>query len=1455
MNFGDFIPDAIEDYAEKNVERAGKLVDLGGKKIADGLDRLGHDTGAGIVRRLAGSAANALGADAGELELGQSDDPRKLIHGSVSKLRSTVSHLRDFHSSFDKVGNGLKGMDSAHWKGEAADAFREKVSIEPKKWFEAAQACGKAADALDAFADTVEWAQRRAREAIDTYRKAEAATDAARDAHNAAVASYNAAAKKYNAALDAGGDPGPKPTRPGDFADPGESGREAARAKLKEARAQRNTAAETARTAVRAARDAAPAKPSFADQVENGYENAKVAREHLRTGVIKGVGGLIGFVRSVSAWDPYNLAHPAEYATRLSALASGLVTTANNPWPVVKNMAEEFTKDPYEATGKLLPDLIGSKGAGSTRKVAGIARRLPEHAHGPGTALPHGTGLPDGIRQPHEPGAGGPHGPDPASGRQQGPGREQLDENGSQQNHTHDGKKCVGGTDPVDLATGKMFLPQTDVSLPGALPLAFTRRVESGYRAGRWFGPSWSSTVDERLEIDARGVVHIGADGRLLAYPHPAVDLPTLPERGPRWPLERTADGSYTLTDPATGHVRHFTGPAGGGDGEAPLEQMADRDGHWVTFEYDADGAPTGIAHSAGRRLRITTDGGRITALHLVGAAPDGSDQELVRYGYTDGDLTEVTKSSGRPLRFEYDDEHRVIAWTDTNDRRYDYVYDNRDRVIAEGGTDGHLALRIDYGAPDEATGLRTTTVTTAEGQVSRYVVNDACQVVATVDPLGHTIRTEYDRYDRVLSSTDALGRTYRFRYDEDGNLLAVLRPDGREQSAAYNDLGLPTELTGPDGAVWRQTYDEAGRRTSVTDPTGATTRFAYDDRGHPAAVTDAEGNTTRLRCDAAGLPVEITDALGGTTRYERDAFGRVTALTDPLGRVTRLFWTVEGRLSRCVDPDGAERTWTYDGEGNLLAHTDAAGGVTSYEYTHFDLVAARTGPDGVRHTFEHDAQLRLTRVTNPQGLTWQYAYDAAGRLVSETDFDGRVLTYDHDAADRLTARTNGLGQTVHYAYDDLGRLTTKAAEGHETHYAYDAAGRLVEARGPGVSLAQARDRLGRVTAETVNGRTLCLSYDRLGRRSRRITPSGATTRYGYDAAGRRTSLTASGHTVDFEHDAAGQEVARYFGETLTLTQAWDPAGRLAGQTLTARATTVQSRAYAYRPDGHVTAVDDRLSGRRSYDLDTAGRVTAVHARDWTERYAYDEAGNQTEAEWPAEHAGAEAVGTRAYTGTRIGRAGRVRYEHDAQGRVVLRRIARLSRKPDTWRYTWDAEDRLVGVVTPDGTRWRYLYDPLGRRIAKQRLGDDGSVVERTDFTWDGTTLAEQTTVACDAPNPVTLTWDHEGLRPIAQTERISAADAPQREIDARFFAIVTDLVGAPTELVDERGTVAWRARSTLWGTTTWPSDATAYTPLRFPGQYFDPETGLHYNVHRHYDPTTARYLTQDPLGLTPAPN
>ncbi|MFE7614752.1 putative T7SS-secreted protein [Streptomyces sp. NPDC057496] len=1410
---GDGLVDGAGELVDKGKELAGRAVDAGTDVLGAGLDKVGAHGWADGVEDWGDATASALGAEVGEKQLGQSEEADELIHGRPEKIAATVKNLRDFQRAFDLVGAGMKRLDSGHWKGEAADAFREKFRTLPTDWLRAADAFEDAAGALETYARTVTSAQDKAREAIALYKEGE------RDYERAAAA-FREKAQAYNAVRNSDH---PLP-HPGEFTDPGLARRRQAQELLQHARQVRNEAAETARGAVTAAMAHAPKEPTGLNRLKQEvYDHAAgqgIELAHFGGGVIKGGAGLVNFLRSVNPTDPYNLTHPADYYKGVHMTLAGLVSTGASPDRALKNAWDSAKGDPSEFIGRLVPEMVGAKGAGAVRGGAG-------------------AGLRTAAKQSVTEGA----------------------ESAAQKAVRNDPPKTSRppeaveskGTDPIDLATGVMYLPQTDIALPGTLPLVFRRRVASDYRAGRWFGPSWSSTADQRLEIDPQGVVFVCEDGLLLSYPHPAPGVPVLPSHGPRWPLDLDIHGDYTVAEPETGRIRRFS-PCSAET--ALLTQIDDRNGNWITFEYDESGVPVEIVHGAGYHLKLTTSEGRITALHLAAAGPDGTDQEILRYGYTAGHLTEVINSSGIPLCFEYDDRGRVTSWTDTNGGRYDYAYDHQDRCIAEGGVAGHMALRLDYDGTDPETGVRVTTATSAGGAVRKYLINDLHQVVAETDPLGAVTRFERDCYNRLLSRTDPLGRIFLLRYDDAGNLTSVVRPDGRESTAEYNELGLPVRVTGPDRASVVQEYDVRGNRIAMTAPSGVTTCYTYDEAGHLTAMADALGRIVRIRCNAAGLPVEITDPLGAVTRYERDGFGRPVAVTDALGATVRIEWTPEGRMTRRIEADGTSQSWGHDGEGNCVVHTDAMGGISRFEYTHFDLMSARTGPDGVRYEFDHDIELRLTRVLNPQGLTWNYAYNEAGRLISETDFDGRTLTYEHDAAGRLTARTDTLGRTTRYERDELDRIITKDANGSVTTFVYNLSDQLAEAVGPDATITYLHDRFGRLKSETVNGRTLTFGHDELGRRNSRTTPMGAVSSWTYDAAGRRDMLTTSGRTLAFEYDAAGQELVRHIGQTVTLASRYDTQGRLTAQHTTTTDHTIQRRDYTYRADGNLIGIDDHLSGPRRFDLDAAGRVTAVHATGWTEQYAYDEAGNQTDAAWPASHPGQEATGPRTYTGTTIIRAGNVRYEHDALGRITLRQKTRLSRKPDTWRYEWDAEDRLTEVITPDGTCWRYAYDPLGRRISKQRMGaDKQSVVEQTTFVWDGATLCEQTTHSPQIPNPITLTWDHDGLRPLTQTERITLAGAPQTKIDERFFSIVTDLIGSPAELIDESGFLSWHARSTSWGATTWATGSAAYTPLRFPGQYFDPETGFHYNYFRHYDPETARYLSTDPLGLRPAPN
>ncbi|UDM04805.1 DUF6531 domain-containing protein [Streptomyces longhuiensis] len=1015
--------------------------------------------------------------------------------------------------------------------------------------------------------------------------------------------------------------------------------------------------------------------------------------------------------------------------------------------------------------------------------------------------------------------------------------------------------------DPIDMATGQMILAQTDIDLPGVLPLALRRTHLSGYAAGRSFGPSWASTLDERLEEDESlgGLWWYREDGSALAYPR-LPDLPgdwVDPAQGEPLPLAYvTRDSSYVLTvqDPHSGLIRHFERATAQG-GVWWLACVEDRNGNAVTVERDEHDVPLTVTHSGGYRVQVDSDQSRVTALSML---TDNGPVRVRAFCYDHaGDLTEVRNAVDAPLHLGYDADHRITHWHDSNDTAYTYAYDEQHRVVATRGTDGILDARLIYGGPD-ADGATIATYTDSLGNVTVYRANRLGQIVAITDPLGHITTQTWDRHDRLLTRTDPLDRTTRWEYDDAGDLVQVTTPDGATTRIGYNELHLPVELIGPDGARIRQEFDTRGNRTAQVFPDGAALRFTHHPNGAVAQATDAAGGRVSALANLAGLPTEVTDASGATSRSRYDAFGRLVELVDPLGEFTTTWWDAEGRMLRRCAADGATQSWAWDGEGNCTSHTDPVGGITRYSYGPFDLPASRVAPDGATHTFRYDTEQRLTHVTNSLGLKWSYLYDAAGQLICETDFDGLTSRYAYDAAGQPVSRTNAAGTTVAYTFDAAGRLSSKNADGEHTQYHYDVASRMTRAVTRDHVLDFTYDSAGRLAAQAVDGARLRFTHDRAGRRRSRTTPSGTVTTWTQGADEGTARMSVSGRAIDFTYDAAGREVTRRIGEFATLTSSYNPAGRLVVQAVSAglEQQLVHRRTYSHRADGQLTGIDDLHSGPRRFDLDAAGRVTAVRAANWSETYAYDVMGNQTAASWPTRHAGPDAIGERAYTGTRITRAGSVRYEHDALGRIVVRQKTRLSRKPDTWRYEWNADDQLSAVTTPEGTRWQYTYDGLGRRTTKLRMAADGrTVTERTTFTWDGATLCEQTVHSSGSPELITLTWDHDGRVPIAQTETKSLAAAPQDAIDQRFFAIVTDQIGTPTELVDEAGIIAWRNRATLWGATTWNKGATAYTPLRFPGQYYDPETGLHHNYFRHYDPESARYLTQDPLGLLPAPN
>jgi hypothetical protein len=402
----------------------GQATDLGAHVVSRGLTDVGLGQLGNTVDGWGDDAATSLDP---EMQLGQTDDPTQLIHGDPGAIRSTASSLNAFSGAFGETASGLAGIDISHWTGTAADAFRAKYEPEPPKWQAASSASGNAGNALESFADTVEWAQGQAKEAIAVYADGQKATLSAQATYNDQVNAYNAAARAYDARLSAGQNPGTRPVQPGAFSDPGASMRQHAQVILENARAARDSAGNQAASDVNEATSLAPKSPGLwsqlSDTLSDGSQQVRLARRSFTAGFINGVANIGKFARDLNPEDPWNMEHPAEYLAGLSGIGAGLVHDVVHPDDLVGQMlGSGWGSDPAEALGNLAPQVLlalATDGGGTAADAAADGSdaaatsvgdaaddpgAVPRPGPGPGGAGPGGTPLnlsaygPEGVK-------------------------------------------------------------------------------------------------------------------------------------------------------------------------------------------------------------------------------------------------------------------------------------------------------------------------------------------------------------------------------------------------------------------------------------------------------------------------------------------------------------------------------------------------------------------------------------------------------------------------------------------------------------------------------------------------------------------------------------------------------------------------------------------------------------------------------------------------------------------------------------------------------------------------------------------------------------------------------------------------------------------------------------------------------------------------------------------------
>jgi RHS repeat-associated protein len=603
------------------------------------------------------------------------------------------------------------------------------------------------------------------------------------------------------------------------------------------------------------------------------------------------------------------------------------------------------------------------------------------------------------------------------------------------------------------------------------------------------------------------------------------------------------------------------------------------------------------------------------------------------------------------------------------------------------------------------------------------------------------------------------------------------------------------------------------------------------------------------LVCSLTGIPAQA-QTQNTTYSYQYDANGNLTQITDPLGHVTNHTYDALNRLTQQLQPApvvGAARPavqYGYNGQDRLVTVTDPRNLTTSYTV------------DGLGNQ---------TAVRSPDTGTATTTYDAAGNLKTVTDARGKTTTYSYDALNRVTAITYASGTATTFVYDTdpsgapntKGRLVKMSDESGSTLYSYDALGRIT-----GKTQAMGSTGWMRYTVNYAWGG----SGSAAGHVTSITYPSGNRIGYSYDAAGRIAAVMLN--PVNASGAGTNENVAipllngiQYAPFGLPLAWTW---GNSSGteQNTYARSIDLNGRITAY-PLGNALAnganrtvnydAASRITGtshtgpasaaalNQGYGYDNLDRLTSLIKATSSQGYQYDATGNRTQ--W--------TLGSTSYSDTIDTASNRLTAtsgpvpaksnSYDAAGNLT---------GDGTNVYTYSARGRLSQVLI--GTRVvTYLYNGWGQRVSKasnQQIATGGNhyVYDEAghvigEYDWKGQPIEETV---------------YLGDMPVAVLTPTVTGTAPNTVTTVNVHYVYADHLNAPRVIVRASDNkMVWRwDDSDPFGVQRPDNNpsglGTFVYNLRFPGQVFDQETLLHYNMHRDYDPATGRYIQSDPIGL-----
>lgn len=762
---------------------------------------------------------------------------------------------------------------------------------------------------------------------------------------------------------------------------------------------------------------------------------------------------------------------------------------------------------------------------------------------------------------------------------------------------------------------------------------------------------------------------------------------------------------------------------------------------------------------------------------------------------------------------------------------------------------------------------------TAAYEHISAFTYNSKGQVTEINGPLAGTDDVILFDYHPVTG--DLITITYpetgpvTLEYDAAGNPTCMLDANTVQTCFTYDGKNRIWSSTVNSKATI-YTYGVSGQVQDQTDRSNRTTTYGYNIKGLIEKIINPNGEYLYFGYDDKSNTTEkyIYSSQQVRTFFQRYDFG--DPLNNPTLSAGKPYQSIRRNQNNTAD---INTEYEYQ-NGNLTRVITPDGLWTSYEYDLLNRVTAinqsTAGPEILRTEYEYDANNNLTLVRDAKSQETTYRYDDLNNLVQTVSSDTGTTQYTYDAASNLVSKNQNT-TVANYIYDNLGRLT-------RIEYPDDGSQNVF------LSYDQGNYGNGRLTSVIDPSGTCAYTYNIYGYLMSEVkTLSGITytTSYTYDDTGLLTSITyPSGRQVIYQLGATGQtervSTVQTGSQILADNITWHPFGPLKSltypngkvydngvdlnyMTQTLSVTSAMDLTYQRSALGNVDQILDNLipAKDQSFDYDDLYRLTNAMNIIGNSTFSYDAVGNR---EIKSFNAASETYAYKPGNNLLDTVAGQTfkTFLYDINGNIT---------DINTRQYTYNIDNRLARATDSTTVLGEYAYNYKGQRVRKTvnaatifHYDVQGNLIAETDDA--GNTLKEyiylqnkpiaMMTATAYSPADVDQDGDVDGEDLAAGTVDITTMAwefGRQYDTGPNTYYYHTDHLGTPVIMTDDAGQIVWQADYTPFGTASITIN-TIENNLRFPGQYYDAETGLHYNYHRYYDPDTGRYLTPDPIGL-----